>query len=106
MSEFNDKFDEIVQRTGAGTEVFKNDVKKRLKTVSITTLISVVTFLLNTLAIRYSWWPESDAFKALAGYIFLLSALLVVMGLLGLFIIWFQGYVYNKMAEYSKNKKS
>ncbi|MDP3696831.1 MAG: hypothetical protein Q8R55_02250 [Candidatus Taylorbacteria bacterium] len=106
MNEFDSKLDEIVQRTGAGTAPFKKDVKKRLRTMWFITISNAVISLLNLLAIRNAWWPENDASRALAVFIFLLSAMLVLMGLIGLFLVWFQGYVYNKMAEHSKNKKS
>ena len=105
-SKFNNTFDGIVQKTGAGTESFKRDIKKRLQKMWFITISNIVIALLNLLAIRNSWWPESDAFKVLAGFIFLLSAMLILMGLLGLFVVWFQGYTLNRMAEYNKKKNT
>lgn len=104
MTEFNNKVDEIVQRTGAGTDAFKENVNKRFRFILKITAINFLIFLLNFLAILYSLWP-GDAFKTLAGFIFILSAATVVMGLVGLFIVWLSGYSYNKLAEYSKNRK-
>ena len=106
MSEFNDKLDEIIRRTGAGTEAFKSNVRKRFRTVKTLTLVNTIIFLLSYLAIRNSWWPEGDAFKVLAGYILILLAMLIVISLLSLFTIWLIGHAYNKLAEYNNKKKS
>lgn len=103
MTEFNDKVDEIVQRTGAGTDAFKENVNKRFRLILKITAINSVIFLLNFLAILYSLWP-GDAFKTLSGFIFLLSAATIVMGLVSLFIVWLSGYSYNKLAEYNQKR--
>lgn len=105
MTEFNDKVDEIVERTGAGTDAFKENVNKRFRLVLKITTINSVIFLLTFLTIRYSLWPENDAFKTLAGFIFLLSAATVIMGLVGLFVIWLSGYAYNKIAEHHQKRR-
>lgn len=104
MTEFDNKVDEIVQRTGAGTGAFRENVNKRFGLILKITAINSVIFLLNALAIIYQLWP-GDAFKTLSGFISLLSAVSVVMGMVGLFVVWLQGYAYNKLAEHSKRRK-
>lgn len=103
MTEFDKKVDEIVERTGAGTDAFKDNVNKRFRLILKITAINSVIFLLNFLAILYSLWP-GDAFKTLAGFIFLLSAATIVMGLVGLFVVWLSGYAYNQLAERKKKR--
>ena len=105
MTEFNNKVDEIVKKTGAGTNAFNENLSKRLRLALRITAINCIILLLSFLAILYSWWPESDAFKTLAGFIFLLSAASVVMGLLSIFVTWFSGYAYNKLAEHNNQRR-
>ena len=105
MSEFDNKIDEIIQKTGAGTKTFRENLSNRLRLALKLTAINSVIFLLSFLAILYSWWPESDAFKILAGFIFLLSAASVVMGLLAIFVTWLSGYAYNKLAEQNQKRR-
>lgn len=101
MIEFDNKVDEIVKRIGAGTDAFKENVNKRFRLILKITAINSVIFLLNALAIIYQLWP-GDAFKTLSGFIFLLSAATIVMSLVGLFVVWLQGYAYNKLAKHSQ----
>lgn len=104
MTEFDNKLDEMLEKTGAGTDAFKENVDKRFRLILKITVINSVVFFLNALAIIYKLWP-GDAFKTLSGFIFLLSAATIVMGLVGLFVVWLSGYAYNKLAEHNKRRK-
>lgn len=102
MSKFDEELDEIVKDTGAGTDEFKKDIRKRLKIAWLVTLSGVIVAGGNFIAILSSWWPESDAFTSLVAYIFVLSFLVIMMGILSLLAVWFQGYGLNKAADYQK----
>ncbi len=106
MTEFSNKVGEIVHKTGAGTNAFRENLSKRIRLALKLIAINSIIFLLSFLTILYSWWSESDAFKTLAGFIFLLSVASVVMGLLSILVTWLSGYAYNKLAEHNKNRDS
>lgn len=98
-----DAVDKLIEKTGADTDVFRNQVKKGLKVTAWITLSSAIIVVVTILAIYNNWWPDNESFRVLAGFILILSGSFTLLGLLSMFCIEIQGFVLNKLARGRKN---
>lgn len=109
MGEFENKFgkeaEATIEQAGVNTEIFQKNARKRLKIMGFIALFNVAAALLNLVAIHNSWLPYGNTSEGLAKFTLLLSYVLIMVWLLGLFVVWHHYYTLNKLSEIADKYK-
>jgi|SRR3989344_3037744 len=95
---FNDQLDEIIKRTGAGTEVFNKQMKAKVKKIGLMSLGYVAVGIVASFIFQLLS-PNDKVMEVLVGYIRLLSFLMLVFGSICILAVLVQWYVYDNLAK-------
>ncbi len=97
----SDKIDEILEKTKAGTEEFRADVRRRLKRVRLTFLLTALLGLLDLSVIRI-FQPQDEQVRMLLAFIMLLILVMLFFCVLIILGICLESYALNGLARSRK----